>query len=136
VFSHLNYDVNLGHSRRRLDQVDISFAARDRLSHLYIIGQTGTGKSTLLKNLALQDALNGTGFCLVDPHGDLATELANTLQVPLRHWKVSDDTSPYGYNPLTKTSPAHHPLITSGLIDALKKQWIDAWGVRMEHLLR
>jgi hypothetical protein len=136
VFSHFSHDINLGHSRRRIDLVDVTFSARDRLSHLYVIGQTGTGKSTLLKNLALQDARNNVGFCLIDPHGDLASELVNVLQVPIRHWKVSDATSPYGYNPLTKTSPAHRPLITSGLIDALRKQWIDAWGVRMEHLLR
>jgi energy-coupling factor transporter ATP-binding protein EcfA2 len=136
MLSTSEHALTLGHSRRRLDQVDISFSARDRLSHLYVIGQTGTGKSTLLKNLALQDARNGVGFCLIDPHGDLALELVNTLEVPLHHWKVSNATSPYGYNPLTKTSPAHRPLITSGLIDALKKQWIDAWGVRMEHLLR
>jgi energy-coupling factor transporter ATP-binding protein EcfA2 len=130
------HPATLGHSRRRSELVGVSFSARDRLSHLYLIGQTGTGKSTLLKNLALQDAQNGVGYCLIDPHGDLANELVNTLDVPLRHWKVSDTISPYGYNPLTKTSPAHRPLITSGLIDALKKQWIDAWGVRMEHLLR
>jgi energy-coupling factor transporter ATP-binding protein EcfA2 len=136
VFQPLHLPTTLGHSRRRLDQVDISFSARDRLSHLYIIGQTGTGKSTLLKNLALQDARNGVGFCLIDPHSDRASDHVNTLELPLHHWKVSEATSPYGYNPLTKTSPTHRPLITSGLIDALKKQWIDAWGVRMEHLLR
>jgi Helicase HerA, central domain len=128
--------VVLGQSRRRISVVDVCLFAQDRLSHLYIIGQTGTGKSTLLKNLALQDARDGVGFCLIDPHGDLAAELINQLQVPYCLWKVSDPASPYGYNPLTKTSPAYRPIITSGLIDALKKQWIDAWGVRMEHLLR
>ena len=128
--------IYLGQSRLRSSIVDVGLLAKDRLSHLYIIGQTGTGKSTLLKNLALQDARDGVGFCLIDPHGDLAAELIDQLPVPYHHWKVSDPTSPYGYNPLTKTSAAYRPIITSGLIEALKKQWIDAWGVRMEHLLR
>ncbi len=108
----------------------------DRLSHMYIIGQTGTGKSTLIENMARQDARAGQGFCVIDPHGDLAERLANYLGDCALHWRVADATSPYGYNPLTRTSAAFRPLVTSGLIDALKKQWADAWGVRMEHLLR
>lgn len=108
----------------------------DRLSHLYIVGQTGTGKSTLLGNLARQDASHRTGFCLVDPHGDLAASLHKDLTVPHRYWNVADADSPYGYNPLTRVSAPYRPLIASGLIDTMKKQWSDAWGARMEHLLR
>lgn len=108
----------------------------DRLSHLYIIGQTGTGKTTLLGNMAHQDAAQGTGFCLIDPHGDLAGQLHEQLGDSCLHWDVADPTCPLGYNPLTHVSPALRPLLTSGLIEALKKQWADAWGARMEHLLR
>ena len=117
---------------------DFPFGIRlaDRLMHLYIIGQTGTGKSTLLHNLARQDEKNGIGFCLVDPHGDLAANLSASLQVKHRYWNVADPDSPFGYNPLTRVSASYRPLITSGLIDTLKKQWADAWGARMEHLLR
>ena len=117
---------------------DFPFGIRlaDRLMHLYIIGQTGTGKSTLLLNIALQDARAGIGFCLVDPHGDLASDLSARLDVPHICWNVADPDSPYGYNPLTHVSAGFRPLIASGLIDALKKQWGDAWGARMEHLLR
>ena len=104
--------------------------------HTYILGQTGTGKSTLLLNLAVQDAAHGTGFCLIDPHGDLATRLADTLGNRAISWNVADPDSPYGYNPLTRVSPPLRPLIASGLIETLKQQWADAWGVRMEHLLR
>ena len=117
---------------------DFPFGIRlgDRMLHLYIIGQTGTGKSTLLLNLALQDAQHGMGFCLIDPHGDLAASLTKRLKVPHRYWNVADPASPYGYNPLTQVSPPYRPLLASGLIDTLKKQWADAWGARMEHLLR
>lgn len=108
----------------------------DRLLHCYIVGQTGTGKSTLLANMAQQDADQGTGFCLIDPHGDLAQSLAHDLGNRALYWNVADPESRFGYNPLTRTSPALRPLVASGLIDTLRKQWADAWGVRMEHLLR
>lgn len=136
----MNYDPNhvtkLGtaHSRHRPQPFGIRL--EDRLAHLYIIGQTGTGKSTLLYNLAMQDAKAGIGFCLVDPHGDLASNLSQNLGIEHLYWQVADPKSPYGYNPLTRVSAAYRPLVASGLIETLKKQWPDAWGARMEHLLR
>ena len=109
---------------------------RDRLTHLYMMGQTGSGKSTALHNLFLQDAKSGHGVCLIDPHGDLAEDIHRHLKLPHLYWDVADPQSPYGFNPLSKVSPQMRPLVASGLIDALKKQWPDAWGPRMEHLLR
>jgi len=126
----------LGVADRRYKQLAFGIKQPDRLLHIYIIGQTGTGKSTLLANMAWQDACAGIGFCLVDPHGDLAESLSKKLKTDHLYWDVSDATSSYGYNPLSKTSPALRPLIASGLIETLKKQWSDAWGARMEHLLR
>jgi DNA helicase HerA-like ATPase len=108
----------------------------DRLMHLYVIGQTGTGKSTLLRNLAVQDYAQGHGFCLIDPHGDLAAELSQQLDVEHIYWDVGDPINPYGYNPLTRPVARYRPLVASGLIETLKRQWSDAWGARMEHLLR
>ncbi|KCV82450.1 hypothetical protein ATO10_05896 [Actibacterium atlanticum] len=108
----------------------------DRLMHLHVVGQTGTGKSTLLSNLALQDAGNGIGFCLIDPHGDLAEALAARLGDHAMLWAPADPDCAYGYNPLTSVPSRYRPLVASGLIDAFKKQWADAWGVRMEHLMR
>lgn len=104
--------------------------------HLYCIGQTGTGKSTLLANMAMQDAKAGNGFCLIDPHGDLAASLSKHLAVPHRYWDVADPACAFGYNPLARVPPSLRPLVASGLIDTLKKQWGDSWGARMEHLLR
>ena len=104
--------------------------------HAYVIGQTGTGKSTLLFNVARQDATKGRGFCLVDPHGDLAEDLHTNIAVDHTYWNVSDPNCHFGYNPITGVSPPLRPLVADGLIAALKKQWQDAWGPRMEHLLR
>ena len=108
----------------------------DRLFHTYIIGQTGTGKSALLANLATQDARMRQGFCLVDPHGDLALEVHQAAGESAIYWDVADPDCPYGYNPLTYVKAAYRPLIASGIIETLKLQWADAWGARMEHLLR
>ncbi len=127
--------LGLGYHRYKAPQ-PFGIDTADRLHHLYIIGQTGTGKSTLLLNLAVQDALAGRGFCLIDPHGDLAEQVHRTINVPHLYWDVSDPTCPLGYNPLSKVTPLYRPLVASGLIETLKKQWPDAWGARMEHLLR
>lgn len=132
----LDHVTTLGLAYRAYGDFPFGIRLRDRLMHLYAVGQTGTGKSTLLFNLARQDASAGIGFCLIDPHGDLAADLSAEIDVPHRYWNVADPESPYGYNPLTRASEPYRPLIAAGLIDAMKKQWVDAWGVRMEHLLR
>ncbi|MGV6850427.1 MAG: hypothetical protein ACWA5A_18795 [Marinibacterium sp.] len=76
--------------------------------------------------MALQDAEQGTGFCLIDPHGDLAEELADRVGDGALVWRPYDRDCPLGYNPLTRTSPALRPLVTSGLIATLRHQWADA----------
>ncbi len=129
-------DVLLGNAYSRHGDRSFGMLGPDRLLHLYIIGQTGTGKSTLIANMVRQDMAKGQGLCLIDPHGDLAECLVPYLGPDDLYWDVADPDNPYGYNPLTRTGDTHRPLVASGLIDALKKQWADAWGVRMEHLLR
>ncbi len=109
---------------------------KDRLFHCLILGQTGTGKSTLIQNMAVQDIRQRNGFCLIDPHGDLAEALRPHLPEGAVYWDVADPDCPFGYNPLTYVAEKYRPLVASGIIDALKKQFADAWGARMEHLLR
>ena len=112
----------------------------DRFSHIYVIGRTGAGKTTLLETVAIQDIQNGNGLCVIDPHGDLAERLV--LSVPeqrindLCYVNVPDIQQPYGYNPLRKVHSSRIPLAVSGLMEAFKKLWDEAWGVRMEHILR
>lgn len=134
---------------------DISFFARsnfrnqrrlfgirqpDRRSHMYIIGKTGTGKSTLLETLAAQDIMTGRGLALLDPHGDLVEKLVPLAQehrpADLVYFNVPDTTHPLGFNPLERVPPAKRPLAASGLLEAFKKIWADSWGPRLEHLLR
>ena len=134
---HISETIStLGIAYNRYGGVPFGIKLADRLMHLHIVGQTGTGKSTLLANLALQDAARGFGFALIDPHGDLADSLAARLEDRAIVWAPADSSCAYGYNPLTPVPAKYRPLVASGLIDAFKKQWADAWGVRMEHLLR
>lgn len=111
----------------------------DRFFHLYVIGRTGTGKTTLMRRLAAEDILAGRGVVFIDPHGDAASALAiseRTERKRVRYWNVPDPTQPYGYNPLRRVQPGLVPLAASGLLGAMQKLWSDAWGVRMEHMLR
>lgn len=128
--------TTLGMASARYRSFPLAQSLKDRLQHLFLIGQTGTGKSTLIKTLVEQDIAAGRGVMLIDPHGDLASELHRKLDKPHHYWDPADPSCRLGYNPLTPAGPAIRPLITAGLIDALKKQWADAWGARMEHLLR
>ena len=112
----------------------------DRLSHMYIIGKTGVGKSTLIETLARQDLEAGRGFALIDPHGDLVERIAQDAAVEepgrVSYLNAPDGAQPFGYNPLRRVRDDKIPLAASGLIETLKKLWPDAWGVRMEHILR
>ena len=124
--------------RNRVDQFGIM--KDDRLSHVYIIGKTGVGKTTLIQNIVTQDIMAGRGCALIDPHGDLVNRVA--LGIPERRQKdliyvnVPDPNQPYSYNPLARVSAERRPLVASGLMEVFKKMWSDAWGVRMEHILR
>ncbi len=128
--------TKIGVAHKRYGDIDFGIKLQDRLLHQFVLGQTGTGKSSLMANMAYQDAQAGLGFCLVDPHGDLAEDIIRGLGQKHLYWNVADPFSPYGYNPLTSVSAMFRPLVASGLIDTLKKQWSDSWGARMEHLLR
>ena len=126
----------LGIARHQYGDRPFGIRLADRMHHLYVIGQTGTGKSTFLLNLALQDACAGRGLCLIDSHGDLALALHRHLDIPHHYFDIADPECRLGYNPLGRVHRSLRPLVTSGLVETLKKQWADSWGARMEHLLR
>ena len=110
----------------------------DRLSHVYLIGKTGVGKSTMLEHLARQDLAAGRGFALIDPHGDLVERLRaeTTSRDDVVYFDATDPHQPFGYNPLRRVPDNRIPVAVSGFLEALKKLWPEAWGVRMEHVLR
>jgi type IV secretory pathway TraG/TraD family ATPase VirD4 len=111
----------------------------DRRSHMYVIGKTGTGKSTLLETLLRQDIGKGDGCAVVDPHGDLVEKLYRWLPPARRADLVLFDPASgdgLGFNPLAAVPPAKRSLAVAGLVEVFKKTWLDSWGPRVEHLLR
>ena len=112
----------------------------DRFSHVYIVGKTGTGKSTLLETMALQDLDRGDGFALVDPHGDLVERISDRIPpkrlLDVVYLDAADPSQPYGYNPLRHVRQDRIAIAASGLMETFEKMWPEAWGVRMEHILR
>src|SRR5258706_504008 len=114
--------------------------ARDRLGHLYVIGKTGTGKSTLLLNMAISDIQNGYGLCIIDPHGDVAETILNYIPKErindVIYFNPADLAYPIAFNPLKGIHPDYHHLVTSGLVGTFKKIWADSWGPRLEYILR
>lgn len=112
----------------------------DRLAHLYVLGKTGTGKSTLLESLMLDDIKKGAGFALLDPHGDLVKRIKARVpwsrQDDVIDFDVPDASQPYGFNPLANVPVEKRPLAASGLIQVFKHLWQDSWGPRLEYILR
>ena len=132
--------VTLGTTTAARTQQIFGISQPDRRSHVYVIGKTGTGKSTLIGNMVSQDLQHGRGFCLVDPHGDLVECMYDAVPEHRRsdvlYFNVPDRTQPYGYNPLRFVREDKRSLACSGMLDVMKKMWPDAWGVNMEHILR
>lgn len=126
----------LGQTHGRPPARPFGIRYEDRRYHMMAFGQTGTGKSTWLLNQAKQELDAGRGFCLLDPHGDLAKATLEHAGENCIYWNPADPNCPYGYNPLTYVSEEYRSLVASGLIDTLKKLWSDAWGPRMENLMR
>jgi hypothetical protein len=112
----------------------------DRLGHIYVIGKTGVGKSTLLLNMAISDIQKGKGICIIDPHGDIAeTVLHHIPEERLNdviYFNPKDLDYPIAFNPLKAVHPNYHHLVASGLISTFKKIWADSWGPRLEYILR
>lgn len=112
----------------------------DRRRHMYVIGKTGTGKSTLLANMAINDLKNDEGFCVIDPHGDLVETLLNFI--PSRrindviYFDPSDVERTVKLNLFEGENVVHRELIASGIVSVFKKLYAYSWGPRLEYILR
>lgn len=145
----------VGHDQTMRSDRDITYFARtnhrntgtlfgirraDRRNHMYMVGKTGTGKSTLLKTLMLQDIRAGEGLALFDPHGDLAEEIVSLVppgrRADLIYLDVPDRSRIWHFNPFAGLPKEKHALAAAGMVEVFKKLWPDEWGPRLEHLFR
>ncbi|MEK7625357.1 MAG: type IV secretion system DNA-binding domain-containing protein [Patescibacteria group bacterium] len=111
----------------------------DRRRHMYVVGKTGMGKTTLLENMVLNDIYAGHGVGLVDPHGDFAEKIVNYIPAhrinDVVYFNPGDLDYPIGFNILETVRPEQKHLVTSGLMGVFKKIWPDVWSARMEYIL-
>jgi hypothetical protein len=117
----------------------IVFSHEERERHLYIVGKSGSGKSTVLFNLAMLDIMAGEGIAVIDPHGDLAEAIIDATPKERTHHicylNVADLEYPVGFNPLAGVPRKRQALAAAGIVSALKNIFGDSWGPRLEYWL-
>jgi hypothetical protein len=120
---------------------EVAFGIRedDRRKHMYIIGKTGMGKTTLIENMVIQDIQNGNGVAFVDPHGDSAEKVLNYVPAnrinDVIYLNPADLEFPIAFNPLESVDPKYKHLVASGLMGVFTKIWAGVWSARMEYIL-
>jgi len=112
----------------------------DRSRHVYIIGQTGAGKSGLLEIFALSDVYHKHGYAIIDPHGDFAVNNMHFIPADriddVVYFNPADTAYPLGFNPMEVYDPNQKNNISSEIIGVLKRMFGDSWGPRLEYILR
>jgi len=112
----------------------------DRRRHMYLIGKTGMGKTTMLEHMVYSDIINGNGLAVVDPHGDFAEKMIDYVPSnrinDVVYFNPADIDWPIAFNVMEKVDKKYTPLVASGLIGVFKKIWSDSWGPRLEYVLR
>ena len=127
----------LGYTNSRANFRRFGIKERDRFSHVHILGKTGTGKSTLMGQMIMQDVRAGhASVILIDPHGDLAESLRDQLADDSRVRFLDGANPDFSFNPLRNVPRSRHSLAVAALVSVFARQWEDSWGPRVEHVLR
>lgn len=134
-----NKVVYFAETDARNSRVKFGIKQKDRSRHIYVIGKTGMGKSTLLENMAAQDIQDGNGMCFIDPHGKTAELLLEYIPKErindVLYFAPFDMEYPISFNIMEDVGYDKRHLVVSGLMSAFKKIWKDAWSARMEYIL-
>ena len=120
-------------------RIPFGIKAKDRDRHMYVIGKTGMGKSTLLENMAIQDIRNGEGLTFIDPHGGTVDRILDYIPEnrvkDVVYFAPFDLEHPIAFNVMEDVGYDKRHLVVSGLMATFKKIWEDAWSARMEYIL-
>ena len=120
-------------------QVPFGIKTDDRRRHMYIIGKTGMGKTTLMENMVIQDIRNGKGVCFIDPHGDslkkILDYIPNDRINDVVYFNPADLDHPIAFNILEAVDSKYKHLVASGLMGVFTKIWASMWSARMEYIL-
>ncbi len=112
---------------------------KDRRQHMYVVGKTGTGKTALLNNFAVQDIANGEGLCVIDPHGEFVEGLLDKIPEErindVIYFNPADPNFHIGFNILDLPDTKYKHLVASGLMGIFTKIWSNVWSARMEYIL-
>lgn len=133
-------DINLfGEINFRGQNKRFGIKIDDRRRHMYVIGKTGMGKTTLLENMVVGDILAGHGVGVVDPHGEFAEKMLAFVPKErikdVLYFNPADLEYPIAFNPIERIEASHRHLVASGLMGVFKKIWPDVWSARMEYIL-
>jgi hypothetical protein len=132
-------DTLLGRTCFRTDDRPVILRDEDRRRHVYIVGKTGMGKTTLILNQIQHDIAAGRGLCLIDPHGDLAEAVLGTVPTERTNdvilFDAGDSEHAVSFNPLACPDPRRMDQVASGVVASLRKMY-DSWGPRLEDTLR
>ncbi len=127
-------ETNFRNERRRF-----GIKRADRRRHMYVIGKTGTGKTTALDNMTVQDIQRGNGVAVIDPHGEYAERMLSFVPKEriddVVYFNPNDLEYPLGFNMLEKPEDQMRHFVASGLMGVFKKLWPDVWSARMEYFL-
>ncbi|MEN9557740.1 MAG: hypothetical protein RL141_109 [Candidatus Parcubacteria bacterium] len=136
---HDNEVTLFGATNFRNQQRRFGIRTDDRRRHIYILGKTGMGKTTLLENMVLSDISAGHGVAYIDPHGDTAEKILDYIPAKrindVVYFNPADTSFPVGFNILETVSEDQKHLVASGLMGVFKKIWPDVWSARMEYIL-
>lgn len=128
-------ETNFRNAKRRF-----GIKTDDRRRHMYIVGKTGMGKTTLMENMVLSDIMAGHGVCFIDPHGDMAEKMLDYIPSnrinDVVYFNPADVDFPVGFNILESVDEDKKHLVRDGLMGVFKKIWPDVWSARMEYILQ